>query len=74
MGNWRVFHPDGLLMHLHIYGRAKTATKQKYGEAVQLPKRETGFYDKFVPLDNEDIAEIKKEIGRLMKTKKYKSF
>lgn len=74
MGNWRVFNPEGLLMHLHVIGRAKTATIQKYGEGVQLPRRDTGFYDNFKPLDTGDITEIKKEIERLMETDKYKSF
>jgi hypothetical protein len=71
MGNWTVFKPDGPIKHLQIFGRAKTATVQKYGEAVSLPHRETGFYDNFKPLDKYDIAEIKKEIEQLMKTEKY---
>lgn len=61
-------------MHMHIFGRAKTATKQKYGEAVLLPKKETGFYDNFKKLTDEDIAEIRKEIERLLTTDKYKDF
>jgi diadenosine tetraphosphate (Ap4A) HIT family hydrolase len=74
MGNWSVFKPEGVTMHLHIFGRAKNATKQKYGEAVLLPKRETEFYDGFEPLNDNDIAEIRKEIERLLTTDKYKNF
>ncbi len=74
MGNWSVFKPEGPTMHMHIFGRAKTATKQKYGEAVSLPQRETGFYDTFQRLTDEDIAEIKKEIERLIDSDKYKKF
>ncbi len=74
MGNWSVFKPEGPTMHMHIFGRAKTATKQKYGEAVLLPQRETGFYDSFKKLTDEDTAVIKKEIERLLDSDKYKNF
>ena len=71
MGNWGVFKPEGPTLHMQIYGRATTATIQKYGDAVQLPHRETGFYDDFKPLDQEDIAEIKADIEALLLTDKY---
>lgn len=74
MGNWSVFKPEGVTMHTHIFGRAKTATKQKYGEAVLLPRRETGFYEGFLPLSESDIKEMRIEIDRLLATDKYKSF
>ncbi len=73
MGNWGVFKPEGPTLHMQIYGRATTATIQKYGDAVQLPHRETGFYDNFRPLNTEDIQEIRFEIERLLQTDKYKS-
>ena len=71
MGNWAVFKPEGPTLHMQIYGRATTATIQKYGDAVQLPHRETGFYDNFKPLDDEDIAEIKVDIENLLLSDKY---
>lgn len=71
MGNWMVFKPGGPKMHMHIYGRATTATIQKYGDAVQLPHRETGFYDSFKPLNQDDISEIRKDIQQLFKSEKY---
>lgn len=71
MGNWGVFKPEGPTLHMQIYGRAKTATVQKYGDAVSLPHRETGFYDNFQPLDEEDVAEIKADIEMLLLTAKY---
>lgn len=74
MGNWSVFKPEGVTMHMHIFGRAKTATKQKYGEAVLLPRRETGFYEGFELLNDNDIKEMGIEIDRLLATDKYKSF
>jgi len=74
MGNWSVFKPEGPIMHMHIFGRAKTATKQKYGEAVQLPKRETGFYESFQPLDEQDCIVIKGAIDELVQSPKYRDF
>lgn len=71
MGNWGVFKPEGPTLHMQIYGRATTATIQKYGDAVQLPHRETGFYDNFKPLDEEDIKEISTDIEKLLSTSKY---
>lgn len=72
MGNWSVFKPEGPTMHLHIYGRATTATTQKYGDAVQLPHIETGFYESFQPLNADDIKEIQADIEKLMQADKYK--
>ncbi len=71
MGNWGVFKPEGPTLHMQIYGRAKTASIQKYGDAVQLPHRETGFYDNFKPLSEEDVDEIKADIEKLLQTDKY---
>lgn len=71
MGNWSVFKPEGPSLHLHIYGRATTATIQKYGDAVSLPHRDTGFYDNFTPLNTGDIQEIKSDIAILLDTEKY---
>lgn len=71
MGNWGVFKPEGPTLHMHIYGRATTAAIQKYGEAVQLPRLETGFYDNFEPLSDDDIAEINADIQKLLNTDKY---
>lgn len=74
MGNWSVFKPEGVTLHMHIFGRTKTATKQKYGEAVLLPQRESGFYDGFEPLNENDVTEMRIEIERLLGTDKYKKF
>jgi hypothetical protein len=41
MGNWMVFEPGGPKMHMQIFGRAKDAVRQKYGDAVNLPHLET---------------------------------
>lgn len=71
MGNWGVFKPEGPTLHMQIYGRATTATIQKYGDAVFLPHRDTGFYDDFEPLNEADIIEIKTDISKLLNTEKY---
>jgi|SRR3989339_1177835 len=73
MGNWSVFKSEGPYFHYHLYGRAKSAKYQKYGESVYLPLREEHpeFYVNFKPLNDHDVMEIKKEILRLLKTEKY---
>lgn len=70
-GNWSVFKPEGPHLHYHLYGRARQATIQKYGEACYFPFRETGFYANFEPLDAGDIAAIQQEIAVLLKSEKY---
>lgn len=73
MGNWSVFKPEGITLHMHIFGRAKRAKVQKYGEAVRLPFRDTGFYDTFRKLDAEDISAIKRQMNILLSSRKYSS-
>jgi len=73
MGNWGVFKPEGPTLHMQIYGRATTATIQKYGDSVFLPQRATGYYDKFEPLNDGDINEIRIDIEKLLNKKKYSS-
>jgi hypothetical protein len=73
MGNWSVFKPGGIRLHMHIFGRAKNAKTQKYGEAVKLPFRDTGFYDTFKKLDQDDIAKLKEKMADLLKDEKYRT-
>ncbi len=70
-GNWSVFKPEGPYFHIHLYGRAKSAKIHKWGDACNFPQRETGFYDSFEPLDNNDVEEISKEIKLIMQEDKY---
>jgi len=72
-GNWGVFKPEGPFMHMHLYGRAKSARVQRYGQACYFPHRDENpkFYEKFNPLTAEDVLEIKKEIIALLREKKY---
>jgi len=70
-GNWSVFKPDGPYLHIHLYGRAKSAKIHKWGDACCFPQRSTGFYNNFEPLNNEDIKEIQKQIQRISQEEKY---
>jgi diadenosine tetraphosphate (Ap4A) HIT family hydrolase len=71
MGNWAYKLGIEPFFHWHIYGRAKNAKYQPYKEAVYLPDRSTGFYNKFEPLNEGDVKEIRKEILKVSKKKKY---
>lgn len=73
-GNWGVFKPDGPYLHIHLYGRAKSAKIHKFGEACNFPFKETGFYDNFEPLNSGDISEIKSQIRILLNKEKYNPF
>lgn len=75
-GNWSVFDPEGSYFHVHLYGRAKSATIQKYGEMISLPERKDslGFFDSYEPLNEDDNREIAKEIETLLKNEKYQDY
>lgn len=70
-GNWSVLKPEGPYLHIHLYGRAKSAKINKWGDAILAPQRSTGFYDNFEPLDQEDVAAIKREIESIFSREKY---
>jgi diadenosine tetraphosphate (Ap4A) HIT family hydrolase len=71
-GNWSVFKPAGPYFHIHLYGRAKSAKVQKWGDACYFPQRSTGYYDNFQPLNNDDVLGIKEEIEKTFKQPKYR--
>lgn len=72
-GNWSVFTPGGPQLHLHIYGRAKSAKFQTYGQACYFPHRDDDpdFYKDLQPLQPDDIALIRAEIERLLAKEKF---
>ncbi len=72
-GNWGVFTSEGPYQHFHLYGRAKSAKKQKYGQACDFPHKDDHpkFYQGLEPLNSADISTIKEEIVRLLSLKKY---
>ena len=72
-GNWPVFKPKGSYLHVQLYGRAKSAKIQKYGQACYFPHREEKpeYYENFKSLNKEDIKDMKIEIERLFEEEKF---
>lgn len=69
--NWAFKRDETPVLHIHVFGRAKTATKQLWPEAVNLPDRSSGFYEGFEPLSKEDMFEIAKIIKSKFQEEKY---
>ena len=72
-GNWGVLKPSGPHLHVHLYGRAKSAKTHRYGQACYFPHKdeEPEYYADFKPLNEEDIRDIRAEIERLLSEEKY---
>ncbi|MCA9487074.1 HIT domain-containing protein [Candidatus Woesearchaeota archaeon] len=60
-GNWKPH------LHLHLYGRAKGASKQKFGDPL-LPGHKPGYE----ALNEGDRKSIREEIGNLLLQEKFK--
>lgn len=70
-GNWRTE------LHVHLYGRARSAKLQPWGHALAFPPTREAFRQEMgnlEPLNSGDIAELQAEIGRLLETEKYRGF
>ena len=70
-GNWR--HE----LHVHLYGRARSATIQIYGHPLTLPPTREAFKEQMgnlEPLTADDVAALRAEIVRLLGTEKYRNF
>ena len=72
-GNWTVFKPEGSYLHIHLYGRAKSAKYHKYGQALYFPHRDENpeYYERFKPLNSKDVLDIHNEILRLLQQQKF---
>jgi len=72
-GNWTVLKPEGSYLHIHLYGRAKSAKIQRYGQACHFPHKEEQpeFYANLKPLTEEDVISIRKEIENLFKEENF---
>jgi len=72
-GNWTVFKHKGSYLHIHLYGRAKSAKTHKYGQACFFPHKEERpeYYENFKPLNEDDVKDIKTEIERLLKEERF---
>ncbi len=75
-GNWSVLKPEGPHLHIHLYGRAKSAKVNKYGDAIMSLHREESpeHYTNMKPLNEDDIKDIKTEIEILLKEEKFSDF
>jgi len=70
-GNWR--HE----LHVHLYGRARSSTIQKWGQPLSFPPTAAAQKEldgKLEPLSAEDVAELQAEMARLLVSEKYLSF
>lgn len=65
-GNWSALSMDKDPIHMHIYGRAINSVHQKYGEALYFPNPENGFYEKFMPINDDEIEWISLYLKRKM--------
>lgn len=71
MGNWAYKQGRKSYLHYHIFGRVLGAPRQPYPESVYLPDRSTGFYEGFIPLNEDDIKEIRMQIDAIAKEPRY---
>ena len=72
-GNWSVFKSEGPQLHYHLYGRAKTAVHQKYGQALYMPHKDDHpeYYATFQKLTADDEASIKQRMIEEFALPKY---
>lgn len=71
MGNWSYKEGKQPFLHYHVFGRVLHAPHQPFPESVYLPDRSSGFYEKFVPLNEKDSAEIVEQIEIISQKEKY---
>lgn len=72
-GNWSVFKPEGPYLHIHLYGRAKSAKIQRYGQSLSFPHKEEHpeYYANLQPLTAKDLKALKDEIVAIFKEEKF---
>ena len=72
-GNWAVFSPEGPYLHVHLYGRAKDARRQPYGQACHFPhiNEHPEFYEGLEPLSEEDCEGIRALIEEFLSEERY---
>lgn len=70
-GNWAYLRHEEPFFHIHLYGRTKDSKSQIWGEALNFPDPDSGYYLSFTKLTDEDISCIVEEIKKLEKTDKY---
>jgi diadenosine tetraphosphate (Ap4A) HIT family hydrolase len=72
-GNWSVFKPGGPQLHYHLYGRAKNAAIQRYGQTLYFPHKdeEPAFYQSNAPLTEADVDGIREMMQVLLDDARY---
>jgi diadenosine tetraphosphate (Ap4A) HIT family hydrolase len=72
-GNWAVFNPEGPQLHYHLYGRARSAVYQPFGQTLHFPHKEEmpSFYERNKPLTKEDVIGIRSDIETIIASGKY---
>lgn len=75
-GNWSFIRGDKPVLHIHIYGRAECekdnkTSNQTYGNALVFPYVDTGFYDNFEPLSEEQIKYLSNKISEISKEPRF---
>ncbi len=78
-GNWNYKEPikppaTHMNVYLRVWGEKHPDDNprfQAFPEALYLPDRKTGYYDRFEPLTDPDCVDIKAEMHRLLQTEKY---
>ncbi len=69
-GNWS--EPN--VLHVHLYGRARSAVTQPYGQALHFPHPSQFDYSQLEPLNAGDIEEIRREIFAMLATGEFVNF
>lgn len=62
-GNWSVEN-TGAHMHLHVYGRARQAVAQPYGEALRFPNRSELPRWETPKLSNDQVAALRQALEK----------
>lgn len=72
LGNWGVDKPQGSMMHIHFFGRAREQTHQIRGSHMMIyPEGHNIYKGHLEPLNEEEVEAIKLELDVISKEEKY---
>ena len=72
-GNW-AFRNGGSYppyFHIHLYCRTPQSKEQPWGQALTFPDPDTGYYDHLEPLNEDDIALIRKYLEEYDRSEEF---
>lgn len=73
LGNWSVDDPGGPMMHLHLFGRARTQVHQIRGQHMFLYPQGHPIYDGHLEaLANDDIKRLEERVAEILAGEKYR--